>query len=29
MSMVLIDSAIIHDEFFSVNDVLKEYNDMK
>ena len=29
ISKVLIDSNIIHNEFVSVNNVLKEFNDMK
>ena len=29
ISQFLIDSYISHDEFVSVNDVLKEYNEMK
>ena len=29
ISKVLIDSYISHDEFFSVNNVLREYNEMK
>ena len=28
-SKVLIDSNISHDEFVSINNALKEYNDMK
>ena len=29
IAKALIDSSIIHDEFVSVNNVLKEYDDMK
>ena len=29
VSKVLIDSNIIHDEFVVINNVLKEYNEMK
>ena len=29
ISKVLIDSHISHDEFFSVNNVVREYNEMK
>ena len=29
ISKVLIDSDISHDEFLSVNDVLREYNEIK
>ena len=29
ISKVLINSYIIHEEFFSVNNVLKEYNEIK
>ena len=29
ISMVLIDSYISHDEFFSLNNVLREYNQIK
>ena len=29
MSMALIDSYISHDEFVSINNVLREYNEMK
>ena len=29
ISKVLIDSNIIHNEFVSVNNVLKEFNDLK
>ena len=29
ISKALIESYISHDEFFSVNDVLREYNEMK
>ena len=29
ISKTLIDSSITHDEFISVNNVLKEYDDMK
>ena len=29
ISMVFIDSYISHDEFFSLNNVLREYNQMK
>ena len=29
ISKALIDSYISHDEFFSVNNVLREYNEMK
>ena len=29
ISKALIDSSIIHNEFDSINNVVKEYNDMK